>query len=96
MEPREPRARRIEGNSDLTVAVPKQNGEKHIAHLRSKHKFFYYNSSKIISNSWRSPSSLPHLIIIIKIEFLPHFYYKIKLVTDKEAPSTLGFKQKAK
>jgi hypothetical protein len=48
---------------------------------------FPFKSHKIIPNPRSSPSSLPHLIHGMKIEFVAHFYsreYKMKLGSGKE------------
>jgi hypothetical protein len=48
---------------------------------------FPFKSNKITPNSRMSPPSLPHLIYVIKIEFVAHFYsrkYKMKLKSGRK------------
>jgi hypothetical protein len=68
---------RKQGNGGLGSDDPKST-----AHYKLQNKFFIEMKTRFI----RSPSSLPYLIIEIKIKFLTHFYsrkYKIKLRSDK-------------
>jgi hypothetical protein len=79
----------------ITTGVPNQESQAQI-HRRhnqnnGKHNLdakidFLLKSSKITTDSRRSPPSLPHLIIGIEIKFLSHFYsrkYEMKLGSGK-------------
>jgi hypothetical protein len=67
--------------------------EKHEQDTRDVKSDFSIGTNKITSNLWRSPSSLPHLIIEMKNEFLTHFYsrnYENKIEKWQGATSTQG------